>query len=216
MKDILYYYTHRALEIISFGKARIIRYYIFAQPVQTKELLPKSRGKNIEIKFINQWDNDFLQFPRPKEVIENHLKQEASCFVAKKGSRVIGFLWLVKNAYEEDEVRCRFLLQPKDKVMWDFDVYINPEERIGFAFLKLWDAANTYMRNNNSQWSLSRISSFNQKSLASHSKLGAVIIASATFLCVGKLQASFFSTAPFINISLNTKTRPTLIVSPIE
>jgi hypothetical protein len=192
------------------GYFRLYRYYLVAQPVCETPLLPPGRGKKIEIRLIDETDIVTRQFPRPQEVIQSRFRQGAKCLVAFKEGKFIGYLWLLSGTYYEDEVRAAFSPLPKTTTVWDFDVYIAPESRIGFAFPRLWDEANRFLADNGVKWSCSRISAFNAGSINSHARLGTRILNTATFLCAGRLQLMIATGAPYFHLSFRPDSRPTI------
>jgi hypothetical protein len=116
----------------------------------------------------------------------------------------------VRGAYEEDDVRCLFVLEPAGEASWDFDVFVDPTARLGFAFLRLWDEANRLLSSEGVKWSISRISAFNVGSLASHRRLGLRRIASAVFVCVGPVQLMFATCRPYVHLALGAASRPVM------
>ena len=154
------------------------------------------------------------RFPRPEWAAPYRFDQGAVCFTALKAGEFAGFLWLAFSAYDEDEVRCRYVLQPSGKVAWDFDVYIEPEHRTGILFMKLWDEANRFLAAREIEWSLSRISAFNSGSILSHAKMGARRIGSATFLCLGSWQLAVSSVSPYLHLSTRARSFPTYVLTP--
>lgn len=193
---------------ISGNNIRIYRYYFVAQPVKDRPYLPLSRGKNIVIREINTTDPIRQYFPRPPAVIDARFKNGAVCLTASKEEKFVGFIWLMFGPYQEDEVRARFIPHPREKAVWDFDVYVAPDHRVGFTFLRLWDEANQMLREKGVQWSFSRISALNTKSLNSHTGFGLKIIGHAIFLCIGSWQLTLSSLSPYIHLSLKPDSFP--------
>jgi hypothetical protein len=205
-KGPLYLLT-RALEGTPFG---LHAYHLVAQPVPDRPLLPASRGRTIEVRSMARGDPAFAGLPLTPEVIDYRFAQNAICLGAFKGGAVIGCLWLCLGPYLEDEVRCRFVPLPAGAVSWDFDVYLLPEHRVGFGFARLWDEANSLLRQRGVAWSISRISVLNVKSLAAHDKLGIRTLATAVFLRIGRLQAMLASMPPYVHVSTSASSAPTL------
>lgn len=207
------YLAANALARITGGRARIIRYHLVAQPVPTSSNdLLRANGKTV-VRHIAKNDPVVASFPRPPEVIAQRFASGATCLVAEVGGRFAGFLWLAHNAYEEDEVRCRYELIPSDLCAWDYDVYVEPDFRVGRTFSRLWDAANVHLADHGVHWSLSRISAFNANSLAVHRRLGIRRVGNATFIVLGRWQISLLGQSPFIHFSGGPR-RPILRLSP--
>ena len=123
-------------------------------------------------------------------------------------------LWLCLGPYDEDEVRCRFVCEPEENTVWDFDVYVCPEARAGFVFARLWDEANAFLGKRGIAWSISRISAFNPGSLASHAGLGARRTAAATYLKLGRWQIMVADVPPYVHLSTDPVSVPRLRVTP--
>jgi GNAT superfamily N-acetyltransferase len=208
------YLAGRLLQRLSADRARIIRYKLVAQPVPQTPSRPPRAATKCRIRTINANDAVVSAFPRPPQVISRRFADGATCFVAEVGDRFAGFLWLARNAYEEDEVRCRFELFPPELCAWDFDVYVEPDFRIGRTFSRLWEAANAHLSAQGVLWSLSRISAFNPESLAAHRRLGIREVGMATFLVFGSVQLSLYGKAPFLSISSSPLRRPRFRLSP--
>jgi len=209
-RDGALYKLSRILALISGRRCRIVKYYLVAQPVAAEPLVSPARGQDFRIERVEAQDPLTTQFPRPPDVIRRRYAAGAICFAASKQGRLIGFIWLKHDVYEEDEVRCSFLPMPSKEAVWDFDVYVDPAFRLGRAFLRLWDGAYAYLRTQGISWTMSRISSFNNASLTSHQRLGAVRLGQATFLCFGSWQLSFSSLTPGFHLSRDVSDAPKL------
>jgi hypothetical protein len=188
--------------------AALYKYDLMAQPVAERPLLPAHRGASIEVREIRPEEDIVKLLPRPQAVLRERFRQGAVCLAAFRAGRFIGFLWLLVGAYQEDEVRCRFRPSPAGGAAWDFDVYVEPQERWGFAFSRLWQEANRYLSARGVRWSLSRISAFKRDSLACHARLGSARVGSALFLCAGPWQLMLASVAPFCHLSTHPGSFP--------
>lgn len=200
------YLLDYALRKLSAGRAYIKRYYLVAQPVQDRPACRPST-KN-PVVFLEPGSPLALSFPRPPEIIAKRINDGAHCFVALSGEEFAGFLWLAFNAYDEDEVRCRYELADPQHCVWDYDVHVEPKYRIGRTFARLWDSANAHLSRHGVSWSISRISAFNPASLAAHGRLGIRTLFSANFLCLGPIQITIISAAPWFHVSLSPSSRP--------
>lgn len=211
--DATLYLLDRLLRATSAGHARIVRYYIVAQPVprEVRKLRPSA---NNSIALLDPADPIVATFPRPPEVIARRIANRATCFVARAGEDLAGFLWLARDAYDEDEVRCRYELAEPRLCAWDYDVSVEAPYRLGRTFARLWEAANAHLAGDGVRWSLSRISAFNPGSLAAHRRLGLRKITSASFVCLGPLQLSLLGVPPYLHLSLSARRYPTLRLAP--
>ena len=98
--------------------------------------------------------------------------------------------------------------EPQGRAAWDFDVMVMPEYRMGRLFSYLWGRANAELRAGGVEHTMSRISAFNAASLAAHQRLGARVVGSASFLCVGRWQLMRTSLSPRWHFSWRPESRP--------
>ena len=200
-KNWLFYALGRALEAASGGSVQIFRYTLVAQPVAEAAYLPSHRGANIEVREISREDLLIASFPRSMEMIRERFDQGSRCFAATRNSEFMGYIWFSLDSHLEDEVRVHYLLPASAMSVWDFDVYVVPEQRMGFVFLRLWDTAYTFLRTRGVRWSISRIATGNLASHAAHKRLGATPIGWASFLVLGPIQVMFSSCSPYVHFS---------------
>jgi hypothetical protein len=208
------YALDRTLAAMSGERLRLHKYYFVAQPIREKPWLPPGRGEKLEARWVTASDRIIERIPRPDWAAPHRFGQGAMCLALLKDGTCIGFGWFTLGAYQEDEVRCRYVPLPAGKSVWDFDVYLEPEHRTGIAFLKLWDEANGFFAERDVRWSLSRISAFNKGSLRAHARMGAAPIGSALFLTLGPLQVCAMTCPPFFHFSRSRDSFPTLALDP--
>lgn len=202
------YAIHRLLGILSKGRWALYKYHFVAQEVSTTSLC-HGRGKAIEVRLC-QDKNDLPEvYPRRADVIVQRYAQGAQSLSAFKNGRLVGFLWFLLGNYQEDEVRARYQLLSKQSA-WDFDVYVQPEDRFGFVFPRLWDEANRLLNARAIRWSCSRISAFNAGSLAAHARIGTTPLGAAVFLRCGHWQWMFATLAPYVHLSRHPASFPRL------
>jgi GNAT superfamily N-acetyltransferase len=212
LNAVLYVFA-RALAILTFGKARFVKYYIAAQPVPAGPFTPPRRGTSIQVTEGTAEQALKVPFGRPREVIEQRLAVGARYLLATKGDTLLGFQWFTLRDYPEDEVRCLFRLRPQDACAWDFDIYVRPDARIQPVFTRLWDACNDILRSAGIDYSLSRINAFNQLSMRAHTRLGARVVGWCTFFVAGPVQVSISSARPRVQASFSRKCAPVFAVS---
>jgi len=186
---------------------RLYKYEFVAQPIAAAPLA-RGRGKAIDVRLVTDVAGVPTDYPRPAHVVADRFAQGALTLQAWKGDDLAGFLWLLHQGYREDEVRADYRLASPDSV-WDFDVYVAPEYRMGTTYLRLWDEANTLLRERDVRWTCSRISSFNVASRNAHARLGTVRMGGALFLCAGRWQLSCVTQAPFVHLSRHAAPRLT-------
>lgn len=205
----LLYWTARVLDR-SGGLAALHRYVIVLQPVPEAPLLKPHRGRSITVREVAADEECLAALPLTRDVLDYRFGQGATCYGAFQDGALIGCLWLALGPFDEDEVRCRYLREPEGAASWDFDVYIDPAHRAGFAFGRLWDTANARLRAAGARWSASRISAFNRGSLRSHRALGARPVGTATFLRLGPAQVMASSLKPRLHVCLTRAGAPRL------
>jgi len=205
------YLLSRALEAGTRGKARIVKYYIVAQPIRSSA--PTRSDASTSVQMVSRGDPLTSSFPRPTEVIARRYSNGAQCLAAVVREAFAGYLWWQHERYEEDEVRCTYVLLDKESCVWDYDVYVEPRFRLGRTLSRLWQRANDELCGRGVRWTFSRISAFNPASLASHARLGMQARQSATFWVLGPLQISCMNMPPYLHVSLSDRQRPTLKLS---
>lgn len=195
-------------------RAYVHRYYFVAQPIASTARLGPRRGQALQVRRLPPDDPSVYSIGRPADVIRQRFAQGALCFGVFSDTRLIGCLWLIVGPYIEDEVRCRFVPAPAGQVAWDFDVYIDPAHRLGFAFARLWDTANVFLTEQGVRWTVSRISAFNPGSLAAHRRLGARRIGSALYLGLGSWQLMVADVRPYVHLGVKPGHVPELTLVP--
>lgn len=207
--DACLYSASRLLAKLRVGS--LFRYTLVSQPV----IPPKNsapRG-SIEVREIPREEYQLDWFPRPKHVIEDRYRQGAVCLTAFQKGEPIGFIWLIRECYQEDEVRCLYVLAPADATAWDFDIYLDPKYRLGRGFGRLWSAADALLHSEHRRWSLSRINAFNSASLRAHQRRGAKVTGEALFITLAGVQLLLSNCSPFIHLSVGERYIPKLIAS---
>lgn len=213
-RDGCLYALSRVLHSLSGTWVRLIKYRFVVQPIDVKTVAnqvdskPRATG-TFALGEVGPDSRLFAQIERPPAVIARRFAQGAHCLAATAGeSQLAGFLWYVVGPYDEDEVRARFVPGPEGRAAWDFDVSILPKYRMGRLFNYLWRRAFSDLAARGVEHSISRISAFNAASIASHERLGAQMIGSASFLCVGRVQLMWSSCRPRIHLSWRDEQRP--------
>lgn len=213
----------RVLDTVTISNLRLIKYYLFAQPITAQPITMSLASDHYGISqvgsFTLSWVGAdcpvFAQTERSSSVLAARFDQGARCLLATHSSsgEFAGFLWFVVGPYDEDEVRARFISQPVDTTAWDFDVAIVPRFRMSRLFSYLWRVAMAEMCAIGVTHSLSRISAFNATSRNSHQRLGGLVVGQATFICAGRIQLMISSLKPCLHISWCDKQRPKILVS---
>lgn len=202
----LIYSSDRVLQRIS-PKLRLFFFEFVAQPITEKALLPKRLADNFEIREIRRGDPEIELMPALPTIKESRFAQGAVCLGAFQNGKLAGYIWLCGHRYEEDAVRCVFVLPRGGDAVFDFDIYIFPERRMGLAFAAIWDGANEYLRKRGVKVSFSRLDRFNLASRRAHQQLGARPIGRSLFLQLGPIQLMLATIAPYLHLSLGPPSR---------
>ncbi|MGD9597436.1 MAG: N-acetyltransferase family protein [Steroidobacteraceae bacterium] len=162
------------------------------------------RLNQLSLRPLTRCDLSGEQIPVAAEVIEARLRQQAVCLGAFRRDELVGYLWYSPRQYLEDEVLCRYALEPAAASVFDFDLYILPKYRMGRAFTGIWYSANEHLRERGVRYTFSRISKFNTASLRAHAHLGCRRIATALFLRAWSLQLMLSGMRPYVHLSFGS------------
>lgn len=214
-KEGLVYLLAKGLSLVSANKIQLIRYHLVAQPVpDTLSDRPLPAGARTSIGFINAGDPITTHFPRARHTIARRFASGHQCLASQTDGRFTGYIWFAREQYHEDTVRCLYVLAEPDRGVWDYDVYVHPDFRMGRTFARLWSTANQRLAAEGIRWSYSRIASANPQSLDSHRRLGIEKLYSATFIKSGRWQLMLAGAAPYIHVSASPSSVPTLTLRP--
>jgi len=182
-------------------------YELMVQPIPEQDLIPARMAKSIEIREIKRGDPEIDLMPARPEIKEARFAQGAICLGAFRKGQLIGYLWLCFGTYDEDEVRCTYVLSPPDHAVFDFDLYVFPEHRMGLGFVGIWNGVNEYLRRRGIRFTFSRLTRFNLPSRRAHAHLGWKRVANALFLRLWNVEVMFTSLRPFVHLSVRRRNR---------
>jgi hypothetical protein len=209
----LAYVVDRALNSIS-ARFRLRVYDVVVQPIVDKPLLKPSLARHIELREIRRGDPELALMPVPSEIKDLRFEQNAICLGVFKRNEFVGYMWFCFGRYEEDEVRCTYeLISPAESV-FDFDLYLFPEHRMGLAFVGAWNSANAFLRSRDVKYTFSRLNRFNLPSRRAHKHLGCQSIGRTLFLQLGRFELMLGTMYPFIHLSLDKLYRVNLRIDP--
>ena len=193
---------------------RLYFYEIVVQPIPDKTLLPARPTSQLQIREIKRGDPEVTLMPARTDIKESRFRQNAICLGAFRNGQFIGYIWFCFRRYEEDEVRCTFVLTPEDKAVFDFDLYLFPEHRMGLAFVGLWNEANKFLRSRNIKYTYSRFTRFNVASRRAHNHLGGKLVGRAIFLQAGRVELMVATIFPYLHLSIAKSSRVQLKLRP--
>ena len=176
-------------------------YDLMAQPISDQPLLAPNRLKNLRFALIGCGHPDIERMPARTDIKAMRFEQGAECLGAYRNDVLIGFVWFCTPVYREDEVRCTYRLMQPECSVFDFDMYVFPEYRMGTAFMAVWHGANTFLSQRGVTHTFSRVTRFNVGSRRAHAQLGAVRIGVASFLKLGRVEIMAASVAPWFAVN---------------
>lgn len=176
-------------------------YEMMAQPIVSKALLPASLAKNIEYLELQEGHPDIARMPARPDIKAQRFRQGAQCLAAYKKGDLLGYVWFSRGHYQEDEVRCTYVLTSPADSVFDFDFYVMPEHRMGIAFMAIWHGANEFLRARQVTHTFSRMTRFNLASRRAHLRLGARCVARAWVLQVGSLELLVSDRRPHVGLT---------------
>lgn len=209
----LVYAVDRILQRFS-PHLRVYFYELLAQPIPEEPLLPARLAGVLEMREIAAGAPEVAQMPARPDIKESRFRQNAICLGAFQENRFIGHIWFCFHAYEEDEVRCTFLLPEGNQAVFDFDLYLFPEHRMGLGFVGIWNGANQFLRSRGVQLSFSRLTRFNLPSRRAHLRLGARQVGRVFVLRTWSLEFMLATVPPYFHLSLGEHDRARLSLRP--
>lgn len=185
-------------------------YELMAQPVPARPLLRPNRAQQLRGERVEPGHPALAAMPVPAEVIAARFAQGAECLAVYRRQELLGYIWFGIGRYLEDEVRVTYELADPQRTVFDFDLYVLPEHRMGLGFMAVWHVANEYLRERGVVATLSRITRFNLASRRAHARLGARCIGRMGFLKLGRLELVLATVRPWLALSLGERGRPRL------
>jgi len=209
----LVYAIDRALARLS-PACRLYFYDLMVQPIPGQPLPGSRPSRTLEIREIKRGDPEVLRMPARPEIKESRFAQNATCLGAYRHGELIGYIWFCFRAYEEDEVRCTYALLPEREAVFDFDLYIYPEHRMGRAFVQIWDEAAKFLRSRGIRYTYSRLTRFNVASQRAHRHLGSTRVARMMVLQAGSVELLAATVFPYLHLSMRKSARARLTLRP--
>ena len=187
-------------------------YDLMVQPITDRPLVPVRWNKKLEIREIKGGDAELGLMPVRPEVMRARLAQNAICLGAFAKGALIGYMWFCGGSYDEDEVRCTYLMTPAQASVFDFDFYLFPEHRMGLGFVALWNGANEFLNRKGIHYTFSRLTRFNVASRRAHQRLGGRVVGRVLFLQAWRLEIMLATVFPYVSITrsgrVHLKLRP--------
>jgi hypothetical protein len=192
----------------------VYAYEFMVQPIREEPILPLAFAKRFEFREIHKADPIVEAMPARPEIKAARFEKGARCLAAFSKGSLLGYLWFCVGEYLEDEVRCRYRMVDRERSVFDFDLYIMPQYRLGVGFGATWHGANQYLWSQGVRYTFSRLSRFNVASRRSHDHLGWRSLGKAIFFKLWTVEVMFATLRPYVWISFSPRSRPTLALRP--
>jgi hypothetical protein len=187
-------------------------YEFMVQPIGGKALLTPNLSKNLSFQEIGPGHPDIAQMPAREDIKAQRFEQGARCLGTYRKGQLIGYLWYCTHRYDEDEVRCTYELVDTERSIFDFDLYVMPQHRLGVGFLGVWHGANETLAPRGVRYTFSRLTRFNTASRRAHAHLGWKRVGQGVFLQAWGLELMAATVAPYVACTLES--RVTLRLGP--
>lgn len=189
-------------------------YEFMAQPITAKPLLPPNLTRNLAFEEIGQGHPDIALMPAREDIKAERFRQGARCLGVYRKGKLVGYLWFCSERYEEDEVRCTYLLGDPAHSVFDFDLYVLPEHRLGLGFMAVWHGANLFLSERGIRRTFSRLTRFNLASRRAHAHLGWRCVGRAVFVQAWRVELMLSTLAPFVALTWRRDQRVALRLQP--
>jgi hypothetical protein len=182
-------------------------YEFMVQPVGGKPLLPPGLSRNLSFVEIGRGHPDLALMPALEDIKVLRFEQGARCIATYRKGQLLGYSWYCTDRYEEDEVRCTYELADRAASIFDFDLYVMPQHRLGVGFVAVWFGVNETLWPRGVRYTFSRLTRFNLESRRAHAHLGWKRVGTGVFLKVGRLECMVANLAPYIAVTWGPRQR---------
>ena len=207
------YVINRMLQSLSSSLGLHV-YEFMVQPIDGKPLLPPNLSRNLSFREILQGDPAIAAMPAREDIKASRFKQGARCLGAYRKGQLIAYLWYATGRYQEDEVRCDYVLVDSAASVFDFDLFVLPAYRLGIGFLGMWHGANEMLAPQGVRYTFSRLTRFNVASRRAHAHLGWKRVGVGVFLRLWGAEIMASSVSPYIGATFGQRQRLTLRLKP--
>ena len=207
------YVIDRVLRHIS-PRLGLCVYELMVQPITGQPLLPPNLVRNLGFVEIGRGHPDLALMPARDDIKAIRFEQGARCLGVYRKGKLIGYLWFCPGRYEEDEVRCTYYLAEAECSVFDFDLYVLPEHRMGIGFRAIWHGANLFLSELGIHYTFSRLTRFNMASRRAHAHLGWRRVGRALFLQAWSAELMLSTLFPFVALTWRRGQRVRLRLAP--
>lgn len=176
-------------------------YELMVQPIPESPIVAMRALRSLEIREIKAGAPEIELMPIPPDAIDSRYEQGAVCLGAFQKGKFVGYMWMCFRSYDEDEVRLKYILEPTENSVFDFDFYLFPEHRLGLAFIGLWEGANSFLREQGVKRSFSRLTRYNLASRKAHAHFGWKLVGRAFVLKLWRSELTLATVPPFFGMT---------------
>lgn len=191
----------------------LVMYDLMAQPVSTRPLLPAGLARNLSFRELAADSPEVAAMSARAEIKAQRFAQGATALGVFRNDQMLGYIWFCRGQYVEDEVRCVYVLAHPEVSVFDFDLVVLPEARMGLGFGAVWHCANQYLSARGVRSSCSRVTRFNTASARAHQRLGARRLGTAVFLQIGPIELMVTTLAPYVDVTVGRQRAARLVLA---
>lgn len=207
------YALDRAMRSLS-PRLGLFVYELIVQPITDKPMLPTGLARNLTFVEIGRDHPDVARMPAREDIKAQRFEQGARCLAAYRKGALVGYMWMSSNCYAEDEVRCTYHLTEPALSVFDFDLYVMPEHRLGIGFMAVWHGANRFLHERGVRYTFSRMTRFNLPSRRAHARLGGRCIGQAVFFQAWQVELMLSTLRPYVGLTWSETQRTQLHLAP--
>lgn len=189
-------------------------YEFMVQPIGGQRLLPPGLSKNLVAEEIGRGHPAVAEMPARADIKEARFDQGARCLGVYRKGQLLGYSWFTRDRYEEDEVRCTYVLDDREASIFDFDLYVLPQYRLGIGFLGVWHMVNETLAPQGVRYTFSRLTRFNTASRRAHAHLGWKRVGSGVFVQAWRVELMLSTLAPWVALTWKPSQRVQLRLRP--
>ncbi len=189
-------------------------YEFMVQPIGGQRLLPPGLSKNLVAEEIGRGHPAVADMPARADIKEARFDQGARRLGVYRKGQLLGYSWFTRDRYEEDEVRCTYVLEDREASIFDFDLYVLPQYRLGIGFVGVWHMMNETLEPQGVRYTFSRVSRFNVASRRAHARLGWKRVGAGVFFQAWRIEVMVSSLAPRVAITWKQAQRVVLRLGP--
>jgi hypothetical protein len=163
-----------ALQAVSGGRCRLLKYYIVAQPVPAPRDIAPRRPGGLEVRVLSRDEILAQEWPRPQHVIARRIADGSQCVAAFSKGQMIGFQGTLIGPHDE-RTRCvrDSCRNPPARLPETSTSSSCPNTGSGRAFMRIRDETYARLDEGGVRWTRSSIFAFALESRRSRARMQA-------------------------------------------